>query len=300
MQLKALLYFDELVRTKSMRQAAENLNVAPTAISRQIENLEEHFGAPLVERSTRGVTLTAAGELLASQAGRTLRELDYVERLIEDLKDLERGRVNIYASGASVAYLLGPALAAFSLQYPKLRFEVTIGSAPQAVEAVRDAFADMAITLFTPPAPDLDIRLHAEVRYDLIVGAAHPLACKKQVSLDDVLHVSLALPDGSFGFRQSFDALLRKERASVDPLFVTSSLEMLRELMLQGVAATLLPAQTMLRDIKAGRLVAVPLEDSAAIRTRIDLLIAPDRQLSFAAKKLIGFLDEFMREQVAR
>jgi DNA-binding transcriptional LysR family regulator len=83
MQLRALMYFDELVRTSSMRQAAENLNVAPTAISRQIENLEYHFGAPLVERSARGVKLTAAGELLAARAGRTLRELDHVGQLIE-------------------------------------------------------------------------------------------------------------------------------------------------------------------------------------------------------------------------
>lgn len=61
MQLRALMYFDELVRTNSMRAAAENLNVAPTAVSRQIENLEYYFGSPLVERSSRGVKLTAAG-----------------------------------------------------------------------------------------------------------------------------------------------------------------------------------------------------------------------------------------------
>ena len=54
MNLRALMYFDELVRTRSMRAAADNLNVAPTAVSRQIDNLEEFFGAPLVERSSRG------------------------------------------------------------------------------------------------------------------------------------------------------------------------------------------------------------------------------------------------------
>ncbi|SEH79629.1 regulatory helix-turn-helix protein, lysR family [Rhizobium tibeticum] len=71
MQIRALMYFDELVRTNSMRQAAENLNVAPTAISRQIENLEYHFGAPLVERSARGVKLTAAVScLLPVRVGR--------------------------------------------------------------------------------------------------------------------------------------------------------------------------------------------------------------------------------------
>ena len=48
--MRALLYFDELVRTGSMRQAADNLDVAPTAVSRAIENLEGFFGAALFER----------------------------------------------------------------------------------------------------------------------------------------------------------------------------------------------------------------------------------------------------------
>ena len=73
MNLRALMYFDEVVRTNSMRAAAENLNVAATAVSRQIENLEEYFGAQLVERTNRGIRLTAAGRLLAERAGRTLR-----------------------------------------------------------------------------------------------------------------------------------------------------------------------------------------------------------------------------------
>ncbi|MGO8484873.1 hypothetical protein AB9F39_37455, partial [Rhizobium leguminosarum] len=71
--------------------------------------------------SARGVKLTAAGELLAARAGRTLRELDHVQQLIEDLKGLQRGRVSIYDNGATVANLLAPALAEFSLKYPKLR-----------------------------------------------------------------------------------------------------------------------------------------------------------------------------------
>ncbi|NTH10724.1 LysR family transcriptional regulator [Agrobacterium rhizogenes] len=299
MQIRALIYFDELVRTNSMRQAAENLNVAPTAISRQIENLEYHFGTPLVERSARGVKLTAAGELLAVRAGRTLRELDHVHQLIEDLKGLQRGRVSVYASGATVANLLAPALAEFSLRYPKLRFEVTITSARSAIEAVNGAEADIAVTLFAPPLSGTKVRLRSEISYDVIAATGHPLAVRKEVSLVELAAHSLAVPDRSFGARQAFDALFEREGLVLDPVFESSSLEMQKELVLRGAAITMLPALTVQREIQAGQLVALPVAGGKGIRTPIDLCVAPDHQLSFAAGKLLDFIERFMREQVA-
>jgi len=300
MQIRALMYFDELVRTNSMRQAAENLNVAPTAISRQIENLEYHFGAPLVERSARGVKLTAAGELLAARAGRTLRELDHVHQLIEDLKGLQRGRVNIYANGATVTNLLAPALAEFSLEYPKLRFAVTITSARAAIDAVNGAEADIAVTLFAPAMSGAKVRLRSEIAYDLIVAPDHPAAGKPEVQLRELAGYSLALPEQSFGFRQAFDALLEKNELNLEPVFVTSSLEMLKELVLSGAAVTLLPALAVRREVESGQLIAAPLARKTGIRTHVDLSVAPDRQLSFAAEKLLDFIERFMRERTDR
>ncbi|MBB2751421.1 UNVERIFIED_ORG: DNA-binding transcriptional LysR family regulator [Rhizobium aethiopicum] len=297
MQIRALMYFDELVRTNSMRQAAENLNVAPTAISRQIENLESHFGAPLVERSSRGVKLTAAGELLAARAGRTLRELDHVQQLIEDLKGLQHGHVSIYANGATLTSLLAPVLAEFSLKFPKLRFTVTISSARQAVDAVSSAAADIAVTLFAPVMSGTKVRLRSEIAYDLIVAPQHPAAARPDIPLRTLADYPLALPEHSFGFRQAFDALIEKEGVDLDPVFVTSSIEMLKELVLSGAAATLLPALAVRREIEAGQLRAIPLAGKR-IRTHVDLCVAPDRQLSFAAASLVDFIENFMRERM--
>lgn len=299
MQIRALLYFDELVRTNSMRQAAENLNVAPTAISRQIENLEYHFGTALVERSARGVKLTAAGELLAVRAGRTLRELEHVHQLIDDLKGLRRGRVSVYASGATVANLLAPALAEFSLRYPKLRFDVTITSARAAIEAVNGAEADIAVTLFAPPTSETKVRLRSDITYDVIAAAGHPLAAQNEIPLAEIAAHSLAVPDRTFGARQAFDALFEREGLSLDPVFETSSLEMQKELVLRGAAITMLPALTVQREIQAGQLVALPVAEGKGVKTPVDLCVAPDRQLSFAAGKLLDFLEGFMREQVS-
>jgi DNA-binding transcriptional LysR family regulator len=236
---------------------------------------------------------------LAVRAGRTLRELDHVHQLIEDLKGLQRGRVSVYANGATVANLLAPALAEFSLRYPKLRFEVTITSARNAIEAVNSAEADIAVTLFAPPLSGTKVRLRSEIVYDVIAATGHPLATHKDVSLAELATQSLAVPDHSFGARQAFDALFEREGLVLDPVFETSSLEMQKELVLRGAAITMLPALSVQREIQAGQLVALPVADGKGVRTPIDLCVAPDRQLSFAAGKLLDFIERFMRDQVA-
>ncbi|UHS62336.1 LysR family transcriptional regulator [Agrobacterium vaccinii] len=294
MNLRALMYFDELVRTSSMRAAAENLNVAPTAVSRQIENLEEYFGTPLVERSSRGVTLTAAGELLAERAGKTLRELGHVHQLIDDLKGLERGRATIYANGATVASLLAPALSQFSQTYPKLRFEVHITSARQAIDALVSAQADIAITLFAPKTSEVKILAKREIGYDVILPAGHPLADKPSISLKDLAAIPLALPEKTFAARQAFDALFAQAGIVLDPTFIASSLELLKDLVLDGAAVTLLPPLSVAREIDAGQMVAVPLSGSKGVRTTMELCVAPDRELSFAAATLASFIETFM------
>ncbi|WP_313612148.1 LysR family transcriptional regulator [Agrobacterium sp.] len=294
MNLRALLYFDELVRTNSMRAAAENLNVAPTAISRQIENLEEYFGTQLVERSSRGVTLTAAGEFLAARAGKTLRELGHVHQLIDDLKGLERGQVTVFANGAVVASLLAPVLSQFSKTYPKLRFEVHITSARQAIDALVSAQADIAITLFAPKTSEVKIRARSEIGYDVILPASHAFAAKTGVSLAELVSLPLALPEKTFAARQAFDALFAEAGISCEPMFTASSLELLKELVLDETAVTVLPAMAVKREIKAGKMVALPLTDCKGVRTNMELCVAPDRELSFAASALADFIERFM------
>lgn len=295
MQLRALMYFDEVVRTNSMRAAAENLNVAATAVSRQIENLEHYFGTQLVERSSRGIRLTAAGELLAARAGKTLRELEHVHQLIDDLQGLQRGKVVIYANGAAVANLLAPVLAQFSLKFPNLRFEVAITTARQAIDALSSAEADLVVTLFAPKLTGVKVRLRSEVAYDLITSAKHPAAGQPEISLKEVAAMPLALPDKSFGARQAFEEQFAKIGVALDPVFVTGSLEMLKELVLREAAVTLLPKLTISREIEMGLLSAIPISGGRAVKTAIELCVAPDRQLSFAAAKLVDFIESFMR-----
>lgn len=299
MNLRALMYFDEVVRTNSMRAAAENLNVAATAVSRQIENLEEYFGAQLVERSNRGIRLTAAGWLLADRAGKTLRELEHVHQLIEDLQGLQSGKVVLYANGATVANVIAPVLAEFSLRYPKLRFEVAVTSAREAIEALGTGKADIAVTLFAANISGVKLRLRSEILYDVIVNPADPAARSREITLEQLARMPLALPDRGFAARQAIEDIFARDKMGLDPVFITSSLDMLKELVLRGAAVTLLPALSVHREIEAGALAAVPVAGGKAVRTAVDLCVSPDRQLSLAASALVDFIEEYMRGSAA-
>lgn len=293
-QLRALIYFNELARHGSMRRAAEKLGIAPTAISRQIENLEYHFGAPLVERDPTGIRLTAAGELLAARSARSLRELDHVRTLIDDLKGLRAGRVTVYASGAAASGLLVPALAEFSASYPDIRFEVVVASVGRTVQALADGEADLAVTLFTPPRTETFVRCRVPVDHAAVMAPGHPLADRLQVGPRDLLAHPVAVPDAAFGVRQALDAQMREAGLpSLDPVFTTSALEIQLELARSGRAVLVLPPFTVRRDEAAGTLVARPFRE-LRIRTHLDLSHLKDRPLSFAAAKLVAVLEQHM------
>ena len=75
MHARVLTYVDEVARQGSIRAAADKLNVAASAISRQIKSLEEDLGTPIFNRAPRSLTLTAAGEILLVHIRETLREM---------------------------------------------------------------------------------------------------------------------------------------------------------------------------------------------------------------------------------
>ena len=92
-----LKYFDMVVRLGSIRQAADRLNVASSAINRQIIKLEKYLGTPLFERLPRGMRLTPAGEVLIGHVRNTLRDFDAVLAEIEDFKGSRKGIVAVAA-----------------------------------------------------------------------------------------------------------------------------------------------------------------------------------------------------------
>ena len=98
MHSRVLRYFDEVVRRGSIRKAAEHLHVAPTAVNRQILDLEAELGAPLFDRISNRLRLTPLGEMVLSHVRQTLREHEALRERIEEFKGARRGHITIAAT----------------------------------------------------------------------------------------------------------------------------------------------------------------------------------------------------------
>ncbi len=299
MQVRALQLFVEVARSESIRQAAQRLNMLPTALTRQIDSLEYFFRAELLDRGAAGIRLTEAGRLLAERATMIASDIDLTRALIDDLRRLDRGHVAILAGGAVVGGLLAPVLAALHRRHPALRFSISVTSAAEVIAGVADGSAALGVTIFSPDSAGALIHRRFAIEHAIIVGAGHAFAAAPEVSLRMLAGASLALPDTGFGARQDLDRMARAASLRLDPVFVTGSLDMQKALALRGVAALVLPPLCCRDEIEAGRLVAVRMAADSAIRTTLDLCRAPNRSLPFAAQTVLADLERRVPEALA-
>lgn len=123
MRFLTLRYFNAVAKLGSIRKAADRLHVAPSAVSRQIAQLEHELDAILFERSKSGVRLTAAGEVLARQSHRIFRDLDRARAGIDDLRGLRRGDVSLWVIEGFVTGLLPNLLGRLPAPLPGRRLQ---------------------------------------------------------------------------------------------------------------------------------------------------------------------------------
>lgn len=292
---RALHYFDTVARCRSLRQAAAKLHIAPTAISRQIDLLEHQMGAPLLERGPNGISLTAAGELLAAQAQHTLRDLERVQEHIADLKGLRTGRVRLQVAEGVVAGLLAPALTDMSKRYPRLNFDIGIASAGQVVEALRLGTADIGLSFFMPRHDDILIVESARLDHHAVMAVGHPLAGAQEVTLARLAEHRVILPGGAFGVRQAIERSAHRAGIKLMPTFDAASLETQKSLALNGAGVLVLPPMAVARECRQGELISVPLAADELEPARMDLCVFRHRTRSFAVEACLTLLAEALQ-----
>src|SRR5215472_15752627 len=118
MELRQLVYFDAVVRYGGFSRAAERLHIAQPAVSAQIRRLETELGTALLQRTTRRVALTHAGELFLARTRQVLDQLDRARADLGELSAVLRGRVRIGATQVVGSLDLPAALAQFRRRYP--------------------------------------------------------------------------------------------------------------------------------------------------------------------------------------
>lgn len=137
-RIDRLRVFAEVVQTRNFTSAAKHLNLTPSAVSKQIGLLEEKLGVRLLNRTTRTVNPTEAGQLYFERAKRILEELDEAEALVADMDSAPRGTLKIAAEPIFGRAILGRILANFKQQFPQVTAELFLTD--HSLELVKQGF----------------------------------------------------------------------------------------------------------------------------------------------------------------
>ncbi|GAB3628356.1 LysR family transcriptional regulator [Pandoraea terrae] len=186
--LTALLAFEAVARHRNFSQAAVELQITPTAISRTIKNLEAQLNVRLFNRTTRSVALTESGAQLLESLGPALERISESVQHIGETVDMPKGVLRINTSYVAYACFVQPFQKAFVERYPDITFDVTID----------DRLVDIVGTGF-----DAGIRLGHAVQQDMVAVPLGPdqktVVVASSAYLD--LHGTPYSPDDLFGHR---------------------------------------------------------------------------------------------------
>lgn len=271
MQFTALRYFLETARLGSIRRAAEVLYVAPSAISRQIAQLEQKFGMPLLERHAAGVRLTPAGEVFARHARTTVRDFDRLQAEIDDLQNLRRGVVRIFTVEATVTGLLYNTIAEFAREHPGITYDVQVVGGLRAIAALAAEECDIAISF--QPEPQRDVE-EVQVLRDPIVAImhpAHPLASRTKLNLQDLADHPVALLDDTHATRRLLDTALASQGVALRTILTVNQISLAVAFARSGHAMTFAPRHIVGRDVDAGLLKTALIDYPTLMATRFVL-----------------------------
>jgi DNA-binding transcriptional LysR family regulator len=197
MELRQIRYFIAVAEHLSYSEAAKEMHVSISPLSRQVRQLEDEFGVRLFVRDRRRVTLSDAGRLFLREAKSLI---DHTTSMSEHLRQAKAGELGVVRVG--VGLHLGDTLGSVVMEHSRLHPTVEVQCqgifSTMQNAALRDGKIDVGL-LRPPVDPGLESELLYEERLVALMGKANPLSKRKAVRIRDLAHETLFMPDRGVG-----------------------------------------------------------------------------------------------------
>jgi DNA-binding transcriptional LysR family regulator len=295
MDLRQLRYLVALAEELNFTRAAAREHVAQPALSQQIRRLEEEVGVGLVERTTRRVALTEAGELLVGRARRILGELDAAGSELQALRGVDVGHVTIGAIHTMGPIDLSLALAEFHDRHPNVALTVREEDSGECAELLRVDELDLAFLSVTEQVESHDLGLHQLISEELVVlfPRDHPLAGRDEVRMAELAHEQFISFRQGARLRELLFTASRDAQFEPKVTLESNESERIRRLVSRGLGVAILPRSEATPDpnTSAVRLIA------PALRRDITLAWRDGRRHSPATAAFIALSLEMFSDQ---
>lgn len=287
--LASLQMFVAVCECGSIGKAAEREFIAASALSKRLSDLETTLGSPLLQRHSRGVHPTPAGQSLLHHARSVLFTLDRMHTELHEYADGARGQVRVHASISATVQFLPEDLGAFIRAHQGIRIDLEEHLSSEVIRAVQEGAADFGVCNTADGVGELQTLPYRQDQLVLIVPSTHALARESSVAFADTLaldHVGLHSNSSIYtAMRQAAAALGQNIKLRIQ----VTGLDAMCRMIHNGLGVGVMPQRAFALMHSTGTLTAVPLTDPWAHR-HIELVARDFSTLPRSARLLVDHL----------
>ena len=283
--------FIQLAQEGSFTASGKSLRKSQSAVSLQIAGLERQFGLQLIDRSTRPIKLTEAGQLFLQFSTQIVNQTADLERVMSELARGVSGEVKIGATTSVGAYLLPPIAGELAQKYPKL--SITIVSLPQAsvLASVRTSAVDFAFVLSDRMPADLKVTTLKREPLWFVSSPENAALKKRPLTMNDLKSIPFILGLKGDQYTGMMESILEERRFPKVPIAMRiGNYEGIKQAVCAGIGIGILPRFTIHNEIGNRALVRIRV-DGVNLSARIMLverLQALQRPTATSAKSYIS------------
>jgi LysR family nitrogen assimilation transcriptional regulator len=284
-----LQYFVSIAETGSFTKSALQNNMAQSALSRRVRDLEVELGTALFYRNGRGVVLTDVGEVFLARARGILAEREALRQdMRASVSELD-GTVKLAVPPSVGLVLLAPLLRQIRADLPRVRMRVMEGFSGHVAEWLAAGKVDLAVLYKMKASALLDAEhLLFEDMFLISAPDAPPLGVANGVSVAELAGEYLVLPGPPHGLRVLVEEAAAKAGVTLNVSIELETLPTIHDLVGSGGIRTILPLTAVSRELQAGRLVAQRI--TPAINRELILAHAPHRAAAPVTKAVVRLI----------
>ncbi len=216
MDLTLLKSFLAVADAGAVTEAAERIGITQPALSRRLQQLEEHLGVELLVRGRNGALLTEMGRLVQGEAQHIVSRYERMHEMVTTHQRLEGGTVRIGGGATAVSFILPEAIAEFQASHPQVRFQMREAGSSEIADDVVAGQLELGVVTLPVRDRELNITPLTNDRVVLVARHDHPLAGRRRVRIMDLSDQAFVAFEAGSALRQIIDGKLRDAGVEVN------------------------------------------------------------------------------------
>ena len=265
--LTSLQLFVAVCELGSIARAAQREFIAASAVSKRLSELEAAVETPLLQRHSRGVRLTPAGESLLHHARTVLFGLERMQGELAEYTEGVRGHVRVHANISAIVQFLPEDLGAFAQQHSQIKIDLQEHLSPDVLQAVQEGTTDLGICNLGPQGSGtLQSRPYRSDRLVLVMPTGHALSARDAINFEEALDWDIVGLHAGSSISLAMRVAAAQAGRTLRQRIQVTGLDAMCRMIDNGLGVGLLPDRAFALMRSVGRLTAVPLTDAWARR----------------------------------